>query len=151
MAEKVGIRTATVTIADGKVLLVNSKYDDGEYYLFPGGGLEFGETVEEGAIRETLEETGIKVKIVKLIHLNEFIYKSDWNKRSVTTFFLATPVSENDSILTDDGGKIKQISWINIADLKNLDVRPRILANILDSSQNKIEGIPLEYSVDFKE
>ena len=36
-----------------------------DYYTFPGGGLEEGETPEEGTIREIEEEFGIKVKIIK--------------------------------------------------------------------------------------
>ncbi len=151
MAEKIGIRTATVTIRDGKVLLVRSKYDDGEFYLFPGGGVEFGETVEEGAIRETLEETGIKVKINKLLHINEFIYRNDWNKRSITVLFLATPIGEFPESISDDGGKIKQIEWIEITKLDKLDVRPKIIADILIKSENNFESISLGHSVDFKE
>lgn len=34
-------------------------------WTIPAGFLEIGETVEEGAIRETYEETGTKVKIIK--------------------------------------------------------------------------------------
>lgn len=36
------------------------------YWNLPAGFLENGETVEEGAIRETWEETGAEVKIVRL-------------------------------------------------------------------------------------
>ena len=151
MTEKIGIRTATVTIKDGKVLLVSSKYGDEEYCLFPGGGVEFGETVEEGAIRETLEETGIKVKIDRLFHINEFIYKNDWSKRSITIFFLATPKKEFTKNISNDGGKIKQIKWVNISELKDLDIRPKILVDILINSFGKLENIIPEYSVDFKE
>lgn len=62
MAEKIGIRPATITLYGDKILLVKSQYNGKEFFLFPGGGLDFGETLEEGAIRETVEETGIKVK-----------------------------------------------------------------------------------------
>ncbi|MFA5061305.1 MAG: NUDIX hydrolase [Candidatus Pacearchaeota archaeon] len=151
MAEKIGIRSATVTIRDGKVLLVNSKYDDGEYYLFPGGGVEFGETIEEGAIRETFEETGFKVKIEKLIHINEFIYKEDWNKRSITAFFLASPKEESLENISNDNGKIKTVEWIDISKLEDLDIRPEILSKILKEYKEDLNKIVSSYSVDFKE
>jgi mutator protein MutT len=39
-----------------------------EYYTFPGGGLEEGETPEEGTIREIKEELGIDVEIIKKVY-----------------------------------------------------------------------------------
>ena len=48
-----------ITIRDGKAAMVHSiKYD---YYKFPGGGIEPGETEKEAMIRETLEEAGLVV------------------------------------------------------------------------------------------
>ena len=40
----------------------------GDYYTFPGGGQEEGETLEEGTIREIKEEFGIDVKIIKKLY-----------------------------------------------------------------------------------
>ena len=40
----------------------------GEYYTFPGGGQESGESFEEGTIREIKEEFGIEVKIEKKLY-----------------------------------------------------------------------------------
>jgi len=46
-------------IRDGKVAMIHSlKYD---YYKFPGGGIENGETPIEAMIRETREEAGLVV------------------------------------------------------------------------------------------
>lgn len=42
-----------------------------EYYTFPGGGLEGGETEEEGTVREIEEEFGIKVKVGQKIYETE--------------------------------------------------------------------------------
>lgn len=44
----------------------NRRYED--YYVFPGGGQERDETLEQGTIREIKEEFGIDVKIVKLLY-----------------------------------------------------------------------------------
>ena len=47
---------------------VVKREDFQEYYTFPGGGLEEGETPEEGTIREIKEEFGIDVKVVKKLY-----------------------------------------------------------------------------------
>ena len=47
---------------------VKKRDDFQEYYTFPGGGLEEGETLEEGTIREIKEEFGIDVKVVKKLY-----------------------------------------------------------------------------------
>ncbi len=48
-----------IAVKNGKVAMVYSqKYN---YYKFPGGGIEPGESREEAMIRETLEEAGLAV------------------------------------------------------------------------------------------
>ena len=39
-----------------------------DYHVFPGGGLEEGETLEEGTAREIKEEFGIDVKVKEKIY-----------------------------------------------------------------------------------
>lgn len=148
MAEKLGIRPATIVIKDEKVLLVSSKYHDEEFYLFPGGGMEFGETIEEAAVRETLEETGVKVKIKDLFHVNEYIYEEDWNKRSVSMFFIAEVVKILEPT-TNDGGKIKEVKWIKLSELDNYDIKPKRIADMLKIPSN-FEDKREMYSIDFK-
>ena len=48
-----------IIFRDGKLALVhNGKFD---YYMFPGGGIEEGESHEEALIREVKEESGLVV------------------------------------------------------------------------------------------
>lgn len=148
MAEKIGIRPATIVIKDEKVLLVSSKYHDEEFYLFPGGGMEFGETIEEAAVRETFEETGVKVKIKDLFHVNEYIYAEDWNKRSVSMFFIAELIEISEPTTNDDG-KIKEIKWIKLSELDNYDIKPKRIVDLLKLSSN-LDNKREIYSIDFK-
>lgn len=48
-----------IIIKDGKLAMVQSVMYN--YFKFPGGGLEKGETHEDALIRETLEEAGLQV------------------------------------------------------------------------------------------
>ena len=71
--DKVRIRVAgIVPINDGFVFMhrknVVRNKDYHEYYTFPGGGLEEGETLAEGVIREIKEEFGINVKVIKKLY-----------------------------------------------------------------------------------
>lgn len=57
-------------IRDNQLLLVKRKFDpDAGYWSIPGGHLELGERTENAAEREGFEETGFKVKVVKLAGL----------------------------------------------------------------------------------
>ena len=59
------VGTATLIVDGDGCLLMMKRSDDGRWGL-PGGGLELGETLEEGARRETLEETGLELEEMHL-------------------------------------------------------------------------------------
>ena len=57
------IRAGIVLIKDNKVALIERHRAGLDYFVFPGGGMDEGETPEQAAIRETMEELGIEVAI----------------------------------------------------------------------------------------
>lgn len=59
---------AAVIVHDGRVLMIRRRVAEGELsWQFPAGGIEAGETVEDAAVRETVEETGLTVEAVKVL------------------------------------------------------------------------------------
>lgn len=67
------VGVGVMVFKDGKVLLGKRKntHGDGEY-AWPGGHLEFGESVVECAKREAREETGVEIKNVRFLRFLNF-------------------------------------------------------------------------------
>ncbi len=55
-----------IVLNDNGEIAIFNKQNKNEFKL-PGGGVEAGETPEEGFLREVIEETGCDVKIIKKI------------------------------------------------------------------------------------
>ncbi len=66
---------------DGDLLLVRSKKWP-ELYSVPGGHIEMGESIGKAVKRETKEETGLDVKLVKVINLQEAIYPKAFHRKA---------------------------------------------------------------------
>ena len=70
------VRVRGIVIHDNKVLLIKRVRFDGNkenlYYVFPGGGLEEDEILEQGVKREVLEELGINVDVEEMKYIEDF-------------------------------------------------------------------------------
>jgi 8-oxo-dGTP diphosphatase len=73
--QKIRVRVCGILIENDKVLMVKHKalFDDGFFWCPPGGGIDFGEKIEACLHREFAEETGLQIKIGKLLFVNEYI------------------------------------------------------------------------------
>ena len=73
---KVGV--GVMILKNGKVLLGKRKNAHGAgEYAFPGGHLEFGESIEDCARRETREEAGIEIKNIKFLFFSNLTQYDD--------------------------------------------------------------------------
>lgn len=60
-------RAVGIIIQNNKILLMRRIRNGQEYFVFPGGGVEEGETLEEATIREIKEELSLDAKLDKLL------------------------------------------------------------------------------------
>lgn len=64
---------------DGKIIVLEQEQPHkGKFFSIPGGRVEEGETPEDGARREFLEETGYEAESFQLWHSSQLISKMDW-------------------------------------------------------------------------
>ncbi len=68
MENNIRKRAVGIVIKDEKIILMRRvRADRGEYYIFPGGGVEEGENLEQALEREMMEELSITIKNPKPI------------------------------------------------------------------------------------
>ena len=93
----------------GEVLLLQSHKWPGTYVV-PGGHVELGERIEEAAIREAKEETGLDIYDLEFIHFQEFIYDpAFWKQRHFIFFDYAARADSTAVALNDEA---QEYLWI---------------------------------------
>jgi nucleoside triphosphatase len=69
-----------------EMLLLKSHKWPGKYVV-PGGHVELGERIEEAAVREAKEETGLDIFDFEFINFQQFVYDPSFWKRRHFIFF----------------------------------------------------------------
>jgi 8-oxo-dGTP diphosphatase len=107
---KPGISAAIIT--DGnRVLMVRRRVKEGELsWQFPAGGIEPGETPEEAAVRETVEETGLVVHAAKV--LGERVHPK--TGRAMT--YVACEVLQGEAKVAD-ADELDAVAWVTLDEI----------------------------------
>lgn len=114
------LTSAVLVVKDGKFLLAERKKENYHgYWVIPGGGVKFGETIQDAALREIKEETNMDVDLVKLIGPKEVI-NVPGNYHSVTFFHLANPKSSEGDIEANDD--VSDAKFFTLEEIKNLKI-----------------------------
>ena len=103
---------------NGEVLL--QKRGDSGRWGFPGGAIEPGETVQEAAVREIREETGLNVRVEKLIGIYtdpDMTYPNGDRAHSICIGVEFTVLSGE---LTRDGNETLTLQYFPLEDVPSL-------------------------------
>jgi ADP-ribose pyrophosphatase YjhB (NUDIX family) len=106
---------------DGKVLLVRRARSPGKgFYSFPGGRVEFGETLHAALHREVDEETALRIEIVGLSGWREVVPSKPGHGHYVILSFAARWIG-GEPVLNDELDDFKWLAPDALGDLELTD------------------------------
>ena len=131
-------RVAGIAVHDGKVLLQKPTNED--FYAFPGGHVELGETNEETLIREFKEEIGADIKVGKLQWVAEAFFP--WGESPCHQICLYYAIEITDENIPKDGMFMAkehledrnfdlEFHWVPIEKTAELEIYPADSAKLL--------------------
>lgn len=125
------IRVCALLVEEGKLLLARhlSPTRPEPVWLPPGGEVEFGETLQNGLIREVREETTLDISVKELRLVHEFI-EPPWH--AVEFYFrcertAGEPEAGTDPELDEHEQILQSVHFTELSELKNLEVYPEWL------------------------
>ena len=119
MIDKINVRVYATIVKDNKVLVLHEEYVGEQLMKFPGGGLEFGESVLECVRRELDEELNIKVENIEHLYTQEDFLVSKFrnSEQLLTIYYLAEMIDENELLIMDPC--IDKIEWVSLETEEN--------------------------------
>ena len=130
------ISSRCILIENRNVLLIYRERDGEKYYVFPGGGIEEGETKEACIKRECKEELGIDIEIKKYVYEGkgkDFVQHFFLIRRTAGEIGTGNP-EEYD---VNRKGGIQIPMFVSIDKLKSLNVvSPPIVSQFLEDYSN---------------
>lgn len=133
MAVRVIVRV--IVRKENKILFLRQRNSTGGAYTLPGGKLDANETALEAGVRESYEETGLKIdpKSMKLVH-SLFVKKGKGNDDDLFMVFRAK--KWKGVIEIKEPEKFKQVEWLAIDKINTMNVVP-IANHIANQYLNK--------------
>lgn len=144
--EKRRINVRGIVYKDGKILAVKHKNKDGSeapYWAVPGGGLDPLESLQDGLVREFIEETGIRPKVGKLLFIQQFASERTSRDEELEFFFYienADEYQEIDLIKTTHG--TEELARCEFINPKTENILPKFLQTVdIEKEISKSNGV----------
>jgi 8-oxo-dGTP diphosphatase len=123
--EKPTIRVAGLLAHEGSILMVEQGRGEERYWLLPGGGVQFGETLSDALRRELQEELGLRVGVQRLLAIVESISPDpEYAKHVIHLIFAISAPAE--ALPEPQEVKVLNARYLSELQLQSADVRPPI-------------------------
>jgi 8-oxo-dGTP diphosphatase len=133
------VRVCGICVQEDKILLINHSgmNESGEFWSPPGGGLQFGETIEDCLKREFLEETNTIISVGKFLKVNEFLEPP---LHAIELFYEVKIVAGEMQVGFDPEMEqqiIKEVKWLNFKEILQKE-EERVASSLKDILINYI-------------
>lgn len=135
------IRVAGILRKEDSILFVKHKKDGREYYLLPGGGLDYGETFYEALKREFMEEVNLEINPLNMLFISEAI--SPPKDRHIVNIFFEVEYVGGEIIISEEE-RIVGVEYLPIKELDKYTIFPNIkkeLVNLYEQNKKEIQYI----------
>lgn len=110
-------RARAIIMKDSCLLLIRRLKQGQEYFVLPGGKLENKETLEQGCLREIMEECGLRVEIIRELCRHEDMHKGKANMQAIflCRYCGGTPILGGEEKEASTLDNLYQPVWVDIA------------------------------------
>jgi len=132
----IGVGATTLVFNDKNELLLNLRTDTNTWGI-PGGAMELYETIEETAVRELKEETGIcaeELKLVTVLSGKDYYFEYPNGDKMCTVIVLFKVLNFSGTLKVSDN-ESKSLRFFPLTNLPVMESRAaRIIEKILDKT-----------------
>ncbi|MGQ9842880.1 MAG: NUDIX domain-containing protein [Spirochaetota bacterium] len=136
--KKIRIRVAGLVVDEDKILMIAHKKGDEIYWLLPGGGVEYQESLDEALKREFLEELGLSVAVCDIALIADSI-EPNGKRHIVNIVFWCKLI--NQSIRLGNEKILYDFSYKHVNEVADIIMYPPLNEYIIQLLQNKNERI----------
>jgi len=115
------IRVAAIVLRDDRLLLARHQKDGKSYWVLPGGGVEYGESLAAALEREIREETHLEIRVDRLVMANDSI-PPDRHRHIVNLYFTAEVVGGDLALGSDP--RIVEVRFVPLVEVPALNFIP---------------------------
>jgi ADP-ribose pyrophosphatase YjhB (NUDIX family) len=127
--------SAAIFDTQGRILLTR-RADNGQWCL-PGGRMESGESVAEACEREVLEETGLTVRVKRLVgvysHPDQLVIYPDGHKAHIVALHFEAEFLSGELGLSNE---TTDFGYFTLPEMEGLEMLGRHKERILDTLEN---------------
>jgi len=131
-----------------ELLLVKHQKHGREYWLLPGGGVEYGETLKQALEREIVEEVGLKVKVQNMVLVHDSIHPG--GDRHIVNIYFKIKAKKVKKITANSDNILKEAGFFSIRSFSKLLFYPGIKNDIISLWKKRFSNAAGYKSVKWK-